>query len=61
MQQKLKPVFDHRIAQWLVQKGHTVVKIGKGSRGDSCYLFNATPTMLKDFATKVHEIRDVRI
>ena len=61
MKQKVKAIFDHKLAQHLVRKGHQVIRMSKGRQGDPCYLFNATPEMLKDFETRVHEIRDVRI
>lgn len=61
MKQKVKKIFDHKLTQWLVGKGHTVIGTGKGERGDSYYLFKATPEMIKDFTTRVHERRDVRI
>lgn len=58
---KVKPVYDHKFAQWLVKQGHEVVSMGKGKLGDSCYLFKATPEMIKDFNRRTHEMRDVRI
>lgn len=58
---KIKKIFNHKMAQYLVNKGHTVVGTGTGTRGDRCYLFKETKELLKDFTTKSHEIRDSRI
>lgn len=58
---KVKPVYDHKLAQWLVRQGHEVVGMGKGKLGDSCYLFKATLEMIKDFNKRTHEMRDVRV
>lgn len=58
---KTKPIFNHKLAQYLVSKGHTIIRMGTGTRGDKCYLFKETKELLKDFTTKSHEIRDSRI
>lgn len=58
---KEKKIFNYKLAQYLVNKGHRIVRTDKGSRGDACYVFEANERLIKDFETRVHSIRDLRV
>lgn len=58
---KKKKIFNNKLAQYLINKGHKMLYKDKGSRGDECYVFEATEELIRDFTTRVHEIRDLRI
>lgn len=58
---KEKKIFNFKLAQYLVNKGHEVLRIGVGSYGDKCYIFKNTEELIKDFNTRVHSIRDLRV
>lgn len=58
---KEKKIFNYKLAQYLVNKGHEVLRIGVGSYGDKCYIFEANERLIRDFKTRVHSIRDLRV
>lgn len=58
---KEKKIFNFKLAQHLVNKGHKIIRTDKGSRGDDCYVFEANERLIKDFETRVHSMRDLRV
>lgn len=58
---KEKKIFNFKLAQHLVNKGHKIIRTDKGSRGDACYVFEANERLIKDFETRVHSMRDLRV
>lgn len=58
---KEKKIFNYKLAQYLVNKGHEVLRLDKGTYGDTCYVFEANERLIRDFKTRVHSIRDLRV
>jgi hypothetical protein len=58
---KEKKIFNFKLAQHLVNKGHKIIRTDKGTRGDDCYVFEANERLIKDFETRVYSMRDLRV
>jgi hypothetical protein len=54
-----KKIFNFKLAQYLVSKGHKVLCMDKGRYGDQCYVFEATEQFMKDFSNKTHANRNI--
>lgn len=59
--QNIKKIFSDKMMRYLIEKGHKVINVGKGRRGDDCYIFEATPELIRDFNDRANSIRDLRI
>ena len=59
--QNTKKIFSYKMMRYLIEKGHKVINVGKGRRGDDCYIFEATPELIRDFNGRASSIRDPRV
>ena len=56
--QNIKKIFSDKMMRYLIEKGHKVINVGKGIHGDDCYIFEATPELIRDFNNRASSIRD---